>query len=100
MPADCSFFTVTRTPDELSIVTPTEHAPENARVESGFACVKIHGPLAFSETGIVANLTAPLARSGISVFVVSTFDTDYLFIKNIDLATALNLWTKEGHQCH
>ncbi|MDH3829697.1 MAG: ACT domain-containing protein, partial [Desulfobacterales bacterium] len=59
---------------------------------------KVQGLLDFSEIGIIFSLTQPLAKNGVSVFVISTFDTDYFMVKEKDLAKAFDALTAEGHQ--
>lgn len=76
-----AFISVTRTADELSIVCLEENIPEGAKAEVGWICFKLHGPFAFDQTGILAGFVGPLADYGIPIFAVSTFDTDYVFIK-------------------
>ena len=72
------FFSVTRTADELSLVTAESSVPAGIDASRGWRLLKVHGPFAFSEIGIVASLANPLARIGVGIFVISTFDTDYL----------------------
>ena len=107
MPADAGppswpmppgFISVTRTPDELSVVCDERDAPAGARVEAGWVLLKVDGPLEFSAVGIVASLASPIAEAGISIFVVSTFDTDYLLVKKGDLATAAAALDGAGHR--
>lgn len=85
---DSSFWSVTRTLEELSVVSIAEHAPSDAPKESGWRCIGVKGPLAFELTGILASLSAPLAKAGISIFAISSFNTDYLLVKanQLDLA--------------
>jgi hypothetical protein len=94
---DQSFFSITRTPDELSIVCPEESAPEGELCEKGWRCLKVQGPLDFSMTGVMASLAMPLAEAGISIFSVSTFDTDYLLVKERDVERAIDALIKAGH---
>ena len=75
------FFSVARTSDELSIVVPEEVVVKSARQESGWSCIKVLGPLDFGLTGILAGISKILAEEGISIFAVSTFDTDYILVK-------------------
>ena len=75
------FFSATRTPEELSIVCEEAAVPQGAKAEKGWAALKLHGPIPFEATGVLSSLTAPLAGAGISLFALSTFDTDYLFVK-------------------
>ncbi|MGB7492551.1 MAG: ACT domain-containing protein, partial [Thermoanaerobaculia bacterium] len=76
-----SVSSVTRTTRELSIVCEQDVVPPEVQSDTGWRCLMVEGPLAFTEVGILASLTAPLAASGISVFVISTYDTDFLLIK-------------------
>ena len=92
------FLSLTLTRDELSIVSPEENVPASARTEKGWRCIKVAGPLDFSLTGILASLVNPLAEKGISIFAVSTYDTDYLLIKEENLAKALDALAQSGHQ--
>ncbi len=71
--------------------------PEGIQCERGWRCLRVVGTIPFSVVGVLASLTAPLAKSGISVFAVSTFDTDYLFVKENDLAVALAVLRRQGH---
>lgn len=91
------FCSVTRTADELSIVAPPELMPECARVERGFRALRLCGPIPLSEAGVVASLVGPLARARIPVFVLATFDTDYLLVHKTDLDRALAALRAQGH---
>jgi hypothetical protein len=91
------FFSITRTTDELSVVCPQEAVPEGVQCERGWRCLRVAGTMPFSVVGILASLTAPLAEAGISVFAISTFDTDYLFVKAEDLESAVDVLRRRGH---
>jgi hypothetical protein len=96
------FFSVTRTPRELSIVAPEEafeqaRLPAEARVEGGWTCLAVAGPLDFSLVGVLAGLTDALAAAGVSVFAISTYDTDYLLVKKQELARATEALRAAGH---
>lgn len=91
------FFSITRTSEELSMVAEVDVVPENLRGDMNWRGMKAHGPLAFSEVGVLAALVAPLAEAGISVFTISTFDTDYLFTGETQLLAALAALRKAGH---
>ena len=91
------FVSVTRTDAELSIVCPEAAAPADASAERGWCCLRVRGPLGFGMTGILASLAAPLASSGVSIFVVSTYDTDYLLVQNRDLDRARDALARAGH---
>jgi hypothetical protein len=89
---------LTRTAEELSIVCAEELAPAAAQRELGFSCLRLRGPLPFSLVGVVAAVTAPLAAAGVSVFVVSTYDTDYLLVKETQLDRAAAALAGAGHR--
>ena len=92
------FISITRTSDELSIVCPQDLVPADTKSELGWRCLRVAGTLDFSEIGVLAALAGPLAEAGISIFVVSTFDTDYLMIKDDDLSNAATLLHEAGHE--
>jgi hypothetical protein len=91
------FVSVTRTDSELSIVCPEEAVPAPASAERGWRCLRVRGPLGFGMTGILASLAAPLASSGVSIFVVSTYDTDYVLVQERDLERARDALSRAGH---
>jgi hypothetical protein len=92
------FFSVTRTADELSLVTAERNVPAGARVVEGWRVFKVHGSFEFSEVGVLASLTEPLARENVAVFVVSTFDTDYLLVREENLHPAITAMQRASHQ--
>lgn len=92
------FTCITRTGDELSVVCAAECVPHEATAERSWACLKVAGPLDFALTGVLAGLAAPLADVGIPIFVVSTYDTDYLLVKEKCLQTAINALEEAGNQ--
>ncbi len=85
-----SLSSVTRTPRELSVVCEQSRVPSGAQVEVGWRCLMVEGPLDFGQIGVLASLTAPLAASKVSVFAISTFDTDFLLVKQANLERALS----------
>ncbi|SHF34992.1 ACT domain-containing protein [Streptoalloteichus hindustanus] len=91
---------VTRSPDELSVVCPEGHAPAGARVEGDWRVLTVRGPLDFALTGILANLSGALADAGVALFAVSTFDTDHVLVREKDLATAVAALRSAGHTVH
>lgn len=91
------FLSITRTADELSMVSSVADVPAGAPAETGWRCLGVVGPLAFELTGILASLSVPLARSEIAIFVVSTYDTDYLMVKSHDLDRACGALREDGH---
>ena len=90
-------FSMTRTAEELSIVCVEEIYLDSLRCESGWCGIKVVGPLDFGLTGILADLSGLLARAGISLFALSTFDTDYILVKSEQLASAVDALTTGGH---
>ncbi len=91
------FVAIARTGDELSIVCRAEAVPQEVRSEPGWRCLRVAGALDFAEVGVLAALLAPLAAAGIAVFVVSTFDTDYLLVKSDRLDAAVEALRHAGH---
>lgn len=92
------FLSVTRTDDELSVVCPQTAVPEEIRADRGWRCLKVAGPLDLALTGVLASLTNPLAEARINIFAISTFDTDYLLVKEENLARAIGVLTESGHR--
>jgi hypothetical protein len=93
----CPFVSITRTPDELSIVCREAVLPLDVNSERGWRCLRVAGPLAFSSVGILASLVEPMAKAGIPVFVVSTFNTDYVLLKAGDFDRAVEHLQQAGH---
>lgn len=94
------FLSLTRTAEELSIVCEQHLLPDVAPASGPWSCFQVEGPLAFSLTGVLASLTEPLARADVSVFAVSTYDTDYLLIRTPQAGRAAQLWRAAGHAVH
>ena len=95
-----SFFSVTRTGDELSIVTEVSLVPVAVKSQPGWRVLKVHGPFVLTEIGVLAALAVPLAEAKISLFAVSTFDTDYLLVASESLAAAIAALERAGHTLH
>jgi hypothetical protein len=92
------FTSVTRTADELSIVCVADRVPEEHQPKSWWACFKLEGPFSFSEVGILASVIGPLAESGVPIFAVSTFDTDYVLVGEENVEIASRALQDAGHQ--
>lgn len=92
------FSSLSITDDEVSLVCIESAAPPGAEVEAGWRCLKVEGPLSFSEVGILSSLTTILAGAGVSLFAVSTWDTDYLMVKRESLDTAIDVLSAAGHE--
>jgi hypothetical protein len=71
--------------------------PADVRCESGWRCLRVNGVIDFSVVGVLASLTGPLAEAGVSVFAVSTFDTDYLLVKEVDFDRSCSALRLHGH---
>lgn len=95
-----SFYSVTRTRDELSIIVEEAHVPAGTQSQSGWRVLRVHGPFILSEIGVLTSLTTPLADARVSVFVVSTFDTDYLLVTEEQLTSAIVALDGAGHAIH
>ena len=91
-----SLYSVTRTDRELSIVCEEAAAPEGAVRETGWRALRLEGRIPFSVTGVLAGLSAPLARAGLPIFVVSTFDTDYVLVRDSDAEAARAALERDG----
>jgi hypothetical protein len=92
-----SFYSITRTVDELSVVCAQSVVPDGVRCERDWRCAQLAGPIPFATVGVLASLVQPLADEGISVFAISTFDTDYVLVKAADLQRAIDAWRQCGH---
>lgn len=90
-------YSITRTPDELSIVSPQRDVSEGIPCERGWRCLRVAGTIDFAAIGVLASLLTPLAAAGISVFALSTFATDYLFVKQENWAKAMAALCGAGH---
>ena len=91
------FVSITRTADEMSIVCRQGAVPEGIRCERGWRCLRVAGTLDFTLAGVLASLLDPLAEARVAVFVVATFDTDYLLMKEDRLDAAVEVLRREGH---
>ena len=91
------FLSITRTDDELSILSSQQSVPEGVQHEPDWRCLKVEGPLSFSLTGVLASLLTPLAEAEVSIFAVSTYDTDYILVKADALKEAINALLAAGH---
>jgi hypothetical protein len=91
------FFSITRTADELSIVCLQSVVPDDIKCERDWRCLQLAGPIPFTTVGVLASLVQPLAEAGIGVFIISTFDTDYLLVKAPDFAQTIDALRQKGH---
>lgn len=91
------FVSISRTPEELSIVCDESRVPDGVRAERGHRCLGVQGPLPFELTGVAASLTAPLAAAGISLLLIATYDTDYVLVREELLDRAVDALRAAGH---
>jgi hypothetical protein len=92
------FWSVTRSDSELSVVCRQDDVPKRASAERGWVAFVLAGPLDFSLTGVVASLCSPLADAKVPIFVLSTFETDYLLVREPDLIRSIAALRQAGHQ--
>jgi hypothetical protein len=91
------FFSITRTPGEVSAVVSQGSVPEGTQRDSGWRCFRVEGPLPLSEIGVLVSLAAPLSHASVSLFAVSTYDTDYLLVKEEAVERAIEAFAGSGH---
>ena len=91
------FSSITRTADELSIICAAALVPANVRAERGWRLLKFQGPFAFTATGILSSVLAPLATAKVGILAVATFDTDYLLVKAENLDATVRSLKAAGH---
>ena len=94
------FVAVTRTDDELSIICREPDAPHAAAAPPRWRALKVHGPFPFEAIGVLSTLTQALANAKVSLLAISTHDTDYLFVRSVDLAHAVRALRHDGHTVH
>jgi uncharacterized protein len=93
-----SFYSVTRTEEELSVVCQEEDVPEGVALDRGWRALKLEGPFELSMVGVLSSVVAPLAGEGVSVFAISTFDTDYVLVREGQLDLAVGAIREYGHR--
>jgi hypothetical protein len=91
------WWSITRTPDELSIVCAEARVPEGVSASRGWTALRFAGPLPLDQTGILASVTTPLAAARVSVFALATYDTDYVLIPAAQRAVAIDVLERAGH---
>ena len=90
------FCSITRTPHELSIVTSFADVPATEQREGPWTAFMVHGPLDFALTGILSKISGALANAGVSIFAISTFDTDYVLVPSADAERARSALAASG----
>jgi uncharacterized protein len=94
--ASYSFIGITE--DEYSIMCPEKYIPADIDYSAGYRCLRVDGDLAFDEVGVVARVSKPLADAGLSIFVVSTHDRDYVLVRQDDLERAIAVYRAVGFE--
>ncbi len=97
IPFDAQFFSLTVTDNEVSLVCEESQTPVDCEVESGFALMRIVGTLDFKLVGILYNISSVLAQENVSIFAISTFDTDYILVKHCDLPRSIDALKAKGY---
>lgn len=97
VPSAGDFVSVSRTPDELSIVCDEARVPPDVLAGRGRCCLRVEGPFDLGVVGVLAALAQPLAQARIAIFVVSTYDTDYVLLAEPDLDVAIRVLSDQGH---
>ena len=92
------FYSITKTEDELSVVCLEENINGNIKYEDNWRVLKIEGPLDFSLVGILAKISGLMADNSISIFAISTYDTDYILIKNDKIENAINIFENNKYK--
>jgi hypothetical protein len=92
-----SWWSITHTPDEFSVVCAESCVPAGVNASRGWRALRFAGPLPLDQTGILASVTAPLAAAHISVFALATYDTDYVLIPSAQRAAAIDVLERAGH---
>lgn len=92
-----TFLSFTRTCEETSLVCESHLVPEGIEAQRGYRALRVDGPLPLDATGILASLAVPLADAGVPIFVIATFDTDYILVPEGRLGVAVEVLQRAGH---
>ena len=92
------FFAVTATGEELSIVALDGLLTKSEKSDGGWSAIKVNGPLKLNQVGVMAGLSAALAQASVSLFAISTYDTDYIFVKATYLEKAKDALEARGYK--
>ncbi|MEX0322271.1 MAG: ACT domain-containing protein [Puniceicoccaceae bacterium] len=95
-----SFYSITHTPDELSIFCDSQSVPEDLEKSEGWRAFRVAGQLDLDLTGVISQLAMPLAAKQIPIFSISTHDTDYMLVQEFQLEDALDVLRRAGHDIH
>ena len=92
-----SLYSITRTKKELTIVCPQSVIPSDCEYDSNWRCFRIDGSFDLNQVGVISSLAAPLAQAGVSIFVVSSYDTDYFLVTGEKVEKAIAALSDNGH---
>ena len=95
---ECEFYSLSNSQEELSLVCPEQMLIQSENSSPNWKCLKVAGPLDLNLTGILAGLSDTLAKAKISIFAISTFETDYVLIQKQVLETAKSALKSAGYQ--
>ena len=91
------FHSTSRTPRELSVIALQSCVPADCTSQGGLRCLEVEGEFSLDAVGVVATVSAPLAAAGISLFLVSVWSTDFMFVAQADLQRSLAALRAAGH---
>ena len=93
-----NYYSVSKTENELSLVCSEVFEVQSLQSSKGWKCIKVAGPLDFNQTGILAGISDILTKENISIFAISTFDTDYILVRTQDLSSATTKLRLAGYK--
>lgn len=96
--SSAAFLTLSRTPDELSITALQSLVPGGTRCERDYRAIRVRGTLPANLVGVLLSIADPLAQAGVSIFAISTYDTDYVLVKERDIPAAVEALRRAGHE--
>lgn len=95
---DARLWSLTITSEEISLVCPEGYEPQGGLNEAGWRVLKVVGTLDFDQIGILSGISSVLAEAGISIFALSTYDTDYILVKESRLSAAAQALQSSGYE--
>jgi hypothetical protein len=93
-----SLSSITRTAEELSLVCAAAVVPAGVQADRGWRCLRVAGHLDFALTGVLVAILSPLAAAGLSIFAISTYDTDYVLVREQSFGAAVECLKAAGHE--
>ena len=89
---------IVRTPKELTVVCRQDAIPASCPCDRNWRCLRVYGSFDLDQVGVISSLSLPLAEAGISIFVISSYDTDYIMIREPRVEEAVSILTDCGHR--